>query len=60
MVTSKTVRECLKNLIELFPAIKRMLLDEKGNLLDWLSVFAGEDVAYADQLDKPELSSMTT
>ncbi|MDD5288843.1 MAG: MoaD/ThiS family protein [Dehalococcoidales bacterium] len=52
-VEGNSVRECLNDLIRQFPTIKKRLLDENGNLLDYVSVFAGEDVAYADQLDKP-------
>ena len=52
-VEGNTVRECLYNLIVQYPEIEKMLFDEENKLLDYISVFVGDDVAYEDQMDIP-------
>ncbi len=52
-VEGSTVRQCLENLIVKFPEMKGMLFDEKGGLLDYISVFTSRDVAFEDQIDNP-------
>ncbi len=52
-VEGNTVRQCLHNLITQFPEIEKMLFDEKERLLNYISVFIAEEVAYDDQMDIP-------
>lgn len=52
-VKGSTVRECLADLIRKHPGVKKMVFNPEGNLHDYVSVFVGGDIAYADQLDKP-------
>lgn len=52
-VSGKTVGECLVNLTERFPDIKRLLFDENGNLYDYLLIYVNKQSASSDELDKP-------
>jgi molybdopterin converting factor small subunit len=52
-VDGSTVRECLNALIKQYPGMKKMLFDKSGKLHDYVSVFVGGAIAYADELDKP-------
>ena len=51
-VKGKTIRECLNDLIKKHPALKKMLFDEEGQLHNYVSIFAANEIVYADQLDK--------
>jgi adenylyltransferase/sulfurtransferase len=50
-VKGKTVRECLGNLVVRYPGLKKLLFDGDGKLHDYVSVFAGGQIAYGDELD---------
>jgi molybdopterin converting factor small subunit len=52
-VKGNTIRECLNALITRFPALNKLVFDEKGKLLDYVSIFAANEIVYSDQLDKP-------
>lgn len=58
-VKGKTIRECLDNLIKKHPALKKMVFDEDGQLHTYVSIFAANEIVYADQLDKPIKDSDT-
>jgi molybdopterin converting factor small subunit len=51
-VKGKTIRECLDNLIKKYPRLNKMLFDEEGQLHNYVSIFAANEIVYADQLDK--------
>jgi molybdopterin converting factor small subunit len=51
-VKGKTIGECIKDLIRQYPAMKKMLLDNDGKLLPFLTVFIDNEIAY-DAMDKP-------
>ena len=54
LIEGESVRECLYNLIERYPAIEKMIFDEKKALLDYISVLVSSgDISYADRLDTP-------
>lgn len=53
IVEGKTVRECLKHLVEQHSGIKEMLFEKNGSLLDYVSIFVGGEISYSDQLDQP-------
>lgn len=52
-VNGNTIRECFDDLVRQYPGLKAMLFDKNNKLLDYVSVFAGGEITYADQLDKP-------
>ena len=52
-VKGKTIQECLSGLIIRFPKLKKMLFDDEGQLHTYVSIFAANEIVYADQLDKP-------
>ncbi|MDP2919191.1 MAG: MoaD/ThiS family protein [Dehalococcoidia bacterium] len=52
-VRGKTIRECLDNLVTRYPGLKTMLFDKDGKLQDFVSVFAGGQIAYGNELDQP-------
>ena len=51
-VKGNTVRECLDNLIRQYPKLKEMIFGEAGVMHNYLSVFAGGIIVFADQLNK--------
>ena len=50
-VEGDTIGECLKNLEKQFPKLK--LFDEDGELLEYLTVFANNEIVRPQELDKP-------
>jgi molybdopterin converting factor small subunit len=51
-VEGKSVRECLHNLVQKFPALQKLLFDKNNNLLAYFNVFVtGGAVAFTDKLD---------
>lgn len=50
-VEGDTVGECLKNLGNQFPKLK--LFDKDGELLEYLTVFANDEIVRPQELDKP-------
>jgi molybdopterin synthase sulfur carrier subunit len=53
VVKGRTIRECLDALVKQFPRLKSMLFDENGKLHDYVSVFVGDEIVYADGLERP-------
>ena len=51
-VEGKTVRDCLDRLIEQFPALKEILFDKKGRLLNIMEVYVNMESAYPEELAK--------
>ena len=51
-VKGKTVRECLDDLFKKYPGLKKLVLDEDGQLHIYVSIFAANEIVYSDQLDK--------
>lgn len=52
-VDGSTVGECVSCLVNRFPALRKMLLDEEGKLLGHLSVYINGECAYPDGLGAP-------
>ena len=51
-VNGHTVSECLKNLVEQFPALEGRLVDKKGKLLNNIEIYVNQESAYPDELAK--------
>ena len=51
-VEGKTVGDCLDRLIEQFPALKEILFDKKGRLLNIMEVYVNMESAYPEELAK--------
>ncbi len=52
VLQGKTIRDCLDALVQRFPRLKPMLFDEQNRLLDYVSVFVGDEIVYADGLQR--------
>jgi molybdopterin converting factor small subunit len=52
-VKGKTVRECLHNLVEKFPKLKRLLLDKDGNLMRTYDYFINGQSVYPKDMNRP-------
>ena len=53
IVQGSTIKECLNNLLKLYPALNKMVFDRDGELHTYVSIFAANEIVYSDQLDKP-------
>lgn len=53
IVQGSTIKECLDNLLKLYPALNKMVFDQDGELHTYVSIFAANEIVYSDQLDKP-------
>jgi sulfur-carrier protein len=51
-VEGATIRECLNDLVQQYPRLREKLFDENGGLLDFVSIFVNEEIAYIDKLDR--------
>ena len=51
-VNGSTVGDCLHDLIKRFPGTKKLLLDEKGKLRDYLDVFINGESSYPEELSR--------
>ena len=51
-VNGHTVEECLKNLVQQFPALEGRLVDKKGKPLSFIEIFVNQESAYPDELAK--------
>ena len=52
-VEGSTIAQCLKNLTEQFPDMRKKLFDESSKLHDYISIYIDGDFAYGDELDRP-------
>jgi molybdopterin converting factor small subunit len=51
-VKGKTIQECLNDLIKKYRGLNTMVFDEEGQLHNYVSVFAANEIVYSDQLNK--------
>jgi len=51
-VEGKTVRECLEAIIREYPAIRKLLMDKKGKLHNYVGVYINGKDAYPNEMDK--------
>ena len=51
-VKGKTVGECLKQLVKMFPEMKSGLFAENGKLLDYIDIFVNGKSSYPEELNK--------
>ncbi len=51
-VMGSTVGDCLNHLVKQFPAMKKVLFDQNGNLLSEFSIYVNSEDAYPHQLAK--------
>lgn len=52
-VEGSTVGQCLEQLVERFPGIKKALFNDDGSLLNIIEVFINEESTYPDELAHP-------
>lgn len=52
-VEGKTVGECLRNLVAMFPAMGASIFDKKGGLNNIVEVYLNLQSAYPNELGKP-------
>lgn len=52
-VTGNTVGECINAAIKIYPELKRMLLDDKGKLHNYVGIYINGEDAFPDELKKP-------
>jgi len=52
-VNGNTTGECLKHLVEQFPAIEKEIFTEDGNLLEYLTIFVNKELAFPEELTTP-------
>jgi len=52
-VEGKTVRECLHDLVRQYPDLKRMLLNEDGNLMHSYDFFINGESVYPKDMNLP-------
>jgi len=51
--SGRTIGECIKDVIRQFPVISRILLDEKGELLNHVFISINLKSAYPEELTAP-------
>jgi molybdopterin converting factor small subunit len=51
-VEGKTVRECLEAIIRQYPDIRKMLIDKKGKLHNYVGVYINGKDAYPNEMEK--------
>ena len=51
-VEGQTVGECLNHLVQQFPALKDVLFDKKGKLLNVIEIYVNMESAYPEELAK--------
>jgi len=52
-VEGRTVGECLKNIVEMFPGIGPKIFDKKGGLNNIVEIYLNHQSAYPNELVKP-------
>ena len=52
-VNGNTIGECLKQLVQQFPPLKKMLFDENDKLARYIMIFVNKEGAQEDGLNKP-------
>jgi len=51
-VNGSTTGECLKQLIEQFPSLKKEIFDKDGALLGYLTIFVNKEPAFPNELTR--------
>jgi len=52
-VESKTIRECLNDLVRQFPNLKKLLLDKDSNLMHAYDIYLNGENLYPRDMTKP-------
>jgi len=52
-VNGATVGECLKEIVNRFPAIESKLFDKKGKLLNYIEIYVNSKSSYPEELAMP-------
>jgi molybdopterin converting factor small subunit len=52
-VSGGTVGECIDAVIKIYPALKKMLIDDKGRLHNYVGIYINSEDAFPDELKKP-------
>ncbi len=52
-VEGKNVGECIAEIIKQYPAMKKMLIDNKGRLHNYVGVYINGQDAYPNEMQKP-------
>jgi molybdopterin converting factor small subunit len=52
-VNGQTIGECIKDLIDQYPGMKKAVFDAKGKLLSQIEIYLNMESAYPDELKKP-------
>ena len=51
--SGNTVGQCIDHLVKQFPRLKKMVFAKDGKLLDYVSIYVGDEFIYGDGLAKP-------
>ncbi len=52
-VSGRTVGECLNDLVEQFPSLRRYIFDKNNRLLNYVDVYVNLESSYPEELAKP-------
>ena len=52
-VSGNTTGQCLKHLVQQFPALESEIFDKDGELFGYLTLFINKEPAFPDELTKP-------
>jgi len=52
-VEGKTIGECLRNLVKMFPGLEAHIFDKKGGLNNTIEIYLNLQSAYPNELLKP-------
>ena len=52
-VDGHTVGECLNAVIKIYPGLKKMLVDDKGNLHNYVGIYINGEDAFPEEMKKP-------
>ncbi len=52
-VEGHTVGECIDAVVKMYPDLKKMLVDNKGKIHNYVGIYINGEDAYPDELKKP-------
>jgi len=52
-VNGRTVAECIDAVVKTYPGLRKMLIDDKGRLHNYVGIYINGEDAYPDELKKP-------